>query len=517
MPNELILRVMRAMDGETFFAFRNASKHINNLFLREDGSGQDNMNLVTRTLNAWLETFLTEEEIARGFVGRDVLRVGVNSIYNLPHIHAGRGIVWSMDVETDVDIVGAWGGGDDSDKLCREIMEEVKKRIPIQGDDDAAADEWLEYREPTKTILGTKCQKEILNVHVRDLVQKTQHTALNLDTASTLDDIIRRGVRDGFGVSVDREFYRLFKEMRRLYRLSLIRTNGLYSTESWALELDALYVQNIAILLRETQNVPLLAVSLLVPYHNMREMRNEKERLLFLVSQPQFYGGVEQIENPELLDRYFSSTDTEYYWMTSRISPWFRRTENDVNRALQELNAMKIAFEMYPEPVDDPLNEDFWDQFPEILMRLMALESLYFTTRREMAHKALALFKEIVMAALAKKDLSSFRSWRSTERSSGGGIISYIAKFYLVVMSKMRFLSRGDGDGDDDDEFLEFTKALERFALASATYLDNRFYQPMLGQLAPSARPPKPPIPETRKLIQYARKAYGLPPPPPSS
>jgi len=477
MPNELILRVMRAMDGETFFAFRKSSKHINNLFLRGKWSqeDEDNMELVAHTLNAWLETFLTDEEIARGFVGRDVLRVGVHSLYNLSH--------WDNEPVKEYD--GHIKFLDYQARMCKKISDEVTERLS-----NPPYDEWPTYKEPTKFKLGRRCQDLILG-RMRNLAK---------ELPAVVGDIIERGVIDGFGVSVDLEFYHVWRKMRN------------------AGEDDAWAVKKIAVILRETQNVPLLAITLLLK-KDMRKMRDEKERLLYLVTVSQLYPrGVEQMENRELILRHARDLPAkvgldwwEFGWFISRESPWSYQSENGVNRALQELSAMRIAHLHY--------DDDDYDLPPSIsqLMRISTydLNPESVEDASDLVDNTSNLFAKLSRMhpdGLAPYSLAFFPSWDHTSKDMELGYISHLAKVCLVLMSKLRILP--------PDFRIASYKELEDILMKRAHELTHEFYlplefkhrqDPVTGD-APYWRPYSPPMTETLKLIRHARKAYGLPP-----
>jgi len=494
MPNELILRVMRAMDGETFFAFRNASKHINNLFLREDGSGDDNMELVTHTLRAWLETFLTDEEIGRGFVGRDVLRVGVNSLSNHPHY--------------TTDILEARVSADD-DEFCEEVGDEIimrTKYFPVVDEQILGLrdDGWPKYKEPTKDMVSTTCQKKIL-ARMRIMAANIpsvpgQHTVL---------DLIRIGTRDGFGVKIDNAFYNLSRELERMHEASLSLTNGVHTPESLALLENAKDVKTIAVLMRETQNVPLLAITLLTPYRYKYTMNmSESERLRYLVQQ-HAHGGIKAMKGDNIIERYIRRGSREN-WFTYSNSPWSGRSENDVNRALQELNALRIAFDSYDSYSPDIQIQGMWkfSNFKRLFIDSIGTTWQTIGISGEEKHK-----ESVRNAALLQKkylDVSEemhrhyhdpralYTPWTS-KKGGIGGLVSYNSKTALIVMSIMRFLPR--------EYFIELTEILERQLTRYASSFESSFQQEKLwsgdGLFSPTG--------EVKKFFIYARNLYGLP------
>jgi len=527
MPNELILRVMRAMDGETFFAFRNASKHINNLFLLEeeddDESGGDNMELVTHTLRAWLETFLTEEEIGRGFVGRDVLRVGVNSLSNLPHFNPYGGVDAETETMTFEDFFGIGADSlsvergeedDDDGEFCREVGDEISMRIKYLPALDEQLwglrdDGWPKYKEPTKNTVSTKCQKELL--------ARMRIMAVNIPSVPnqhTVLDLIRIGTRDGFGVKIDNAFYNLWRELQRMHEASLSLTNGVHTPESLALLENSKDVKTIAVLVRETQNVPLLAITLLTSYddNNMRKMSGESERLRYLV-QRHAHGGIKEIANHELVTRYHN---LGYFdnWMTSRKSPWSGRSENDANRALQELNALRIAFELnYRDGFPSNSRTDGIEAVSDF--KYVFIDSIGKTPETIGFFSEEEIHKESVRQGtiLQKKFLEASESrhrdyhnpsalytrWTS-KKGRIGGLVSYNSKYALIVMSIMRFLPR--------EYFIELTDILERQLTRYASSFESSFRQAKRQSNAVLFSPTG----EVKKFFRYARKLYGLSP-----
>lgn len=488
LPSELIFRLMSAMDGETFSLFRRTSTQINNLFLLENG--RENMELVTRTLSSWLQQFLTDDELARGYVGRDVLRSGSIGVWN-------KSIHYSSVSDTDSDS----DSDSDDENSCTRLMNKIILRDRFTGEG------WVLQEERKNIKISRDCKERVLR-YVRDVVvaNRTYLVQHEDDIKTTLIQIIDDGVRDGFGVALDRRFAEVWSVLVKEEERHRLRDDVFAAKRSRE---ESNSVRRAAVLLRETQNVPLLAIHRLIPADIGRILSTETMRLRYLIKKFN-KTGVHSLRAEALLT---PSGMIGLDWIIQT-----ERTDNDLNRIIQHVNAVNAAV-IYEDTYFPEIDFDEGDEGP----RFSALDSddsvgyrrgwtrfqtdLVFlqmkdVTVRRMIQDALSTLEDTILKTSFLQMLSNLQAWDSNK-----GVFAMFTRVYLLLMYYMR-----------DASVTELTSVSDLFSVKLmhvANAIHTHVYQTAVFAAAATSTPldqsVRDPKIEAAKLIVYVRDLYHLP------